>query len=76
VRVKAQRRPAVSASRFATVSVLWAALCLPATPAFAQDMPPDSSAAARAGAIAHAQKMRRLFPDVGGDAQATPAVIP
>jgi cytochrome c peroxidase len=34
------------------------------------------AAAARAGEIAHAQKMRRLFPDVGAGAQATPAVIP
>ena len=66
----------MSPSRFATVAVLWAALCLPTTPALAQDMPPDGFAAARAGAIAHAQKMRRLFPDVGGDTQATPAVIP
>src|SRR5215469_6461005 len=30
----------------------------------------------RASAIAHAQKMRRLFPDVGGDTQKTPAIIP
>jgi cytochrome c peroxidase len=66
----------MSPARFATVAVLWAALCLPTTPALAQDMPPDGFAAARAGAIAHAQKMRRLFPDVGGDTQATPAVIP
>jgi cytochrome c peroxidase len=44
--------------------------------ALAQSAQTDSSAAARAGAIAHAQKMRRLFPDIGGDAQATPPVIP
>ena len=30
----------------------------------------------RAGAIAHAQKMRRLFPDTGAGAQETPLVIP
>ena len=44
--------------------------------AVAQDLQADGSGAARAGAIAHAQKMRRLFPDVGGDTQATPPVIP
>jgi hypothetical protein len=32
-------------------------------------------AAARSGAIAHAQKMRRLFPDSGADVQPTPPVI-
>src|SRR5271170_1443974 len=66
----------MNASRFAAVAMLWAALCLPTTWAFAQAMPPDNSAAALAGAIAHAQKMRRLFPDIGGDTQATPPVIP
>jgi hypothetical protein len=35
-----------------------------------------NSAAARAGAIAHVQKMRRLFPDIAGDAQEKPPVIP
>jgi cytochrome c peroxidase len=44
--------------------------------AFAQSPQADSSAAARAGAIAHAQNMRRLFPDIGGDTQMTPPVIP
>ncbi len=44
--------------------------------AIAQNLPPASSAAARAGAIAHAQKMRRLFPEVEADTQATPPVIP
>ncbi len=44
--------------------------------AVAQNAQADSSAAARAGAITHAQKMRRLFPDIGGDTQATPPVIP
>jgi hypothetical protein len=45
-------------------------------PAVAQNVQADNSAAARAGAIAHAQKMRRLFPDIGRDTQATPFVIP
>jgi hypothetical protein len=51
---------------------------LAAAPEFAggQSLQGDSSAAARAGAVAHAQKMRRLFPDVDGDPQSTPAVIP
>jgi len=44
--------------------------------AIGQKLQPDDSAAARAGAIAHAQKMQRLFPDVGGDTQSTPPVIP
>jgi hypothetical protein len=39
-------------------------------------MQTDNSAAARAGAVAHAQKMRRLFPDIDGDTQATPPIIP
>jgi cytochrome c peroxidase len=33
-------------------------------------------AAARTGAIEHSQKMRRLFPDIGVETQATPPVIP
>ena len=44
--------------------------------AFGQDPQADDSAAARAGAIAHAQKMQRLFPDIDRDTQATPPVIP
>jgi cytochrome c peroxidase len=43
--------------------------------AVAQKVQADNGAAARAGAIAHAEKMRRLFPDVGTDAQVTPPVI-
>jgi cytochrome c peroxidase len=42
----------------------------------AQNLQTDNSAAARAGAVAHAQKMRRLFPDIDADTQATPPVIP
>ena len=44
--------------------------------AMAQNTQFDGGAAARAGAIAHAQKMAKLFPDVGGSAQKTPPVIP
>jgi len=44
--------------------------------AMAQNTQSDGGAAARAGAIAHAQKMLKLFPDVGGSAQKTPPVIP
>jgi hypothetical protein len=36
----------------------------------------DGSKAARIGAIEHAQKMRRLFPDVDAGSQATPSIIP
>src|ERR1700737_5664762 len=42
----------------------------------AQNMSSDGGAAARAGAIAHAQKMRRLFPDIDGDTQPAPPIIP
>jgi cytochrome c peroxidase len=44
--------------------------------AFGQSLQADNSAAARAGAIAHAQKMRRIFPDIRGDTQVTPPIIP
>jgi cytochrome c peroxidase len=44
--------------------------------AVAQNAQSDGAAAARAGEIAHAQKMQRLFPDIGAGAQATPPVIP
>jgi hypothetical protein len=44
--------------------------------AMAQNTQSDGGAAARAGAIAHAQKMLKLFPDVRGSAQKTPPVIP
>src|SRR5204863_8954123 len=44
--------------------------------AVAQSMPVDGSAAARAGAITLAQKMRWLFPDISPKTQATPPVIP
>jgi hypothetical protein len=42
----------------------------------AQNMSSDGAAAARAGAIAHAQKMRKLFPDIDAGAQVAPAIIP
>jgi hypothetical protein len=44
--------------------------------ALGQNAQTDGSAAVRAGAIAHAQKMRRLFPDIGAETQAKPPVIP
>jgi len=44
--------------------------------ALAQNAQSDGSAAARSGAIEHAQKMRRLFPDTGAENQTTPPVIP
>jgi cytochrome c peroxidase len=44
--------------------------------AVAQTTQPDGAAAARAGEIAHSQKMRKLFPDIGSDTQATPFIIP
>jgi hypothetical protein len=45
-------------------------------PAVGQSPQTDISSAARAGAIAHAQKMQRLFPDISGETQPTPAIIP
>ena len=70
-------RPKAPRAGSAVASLAVAAL-LTAAPelAVAQSLQTDSSAAARAGAIAHAQKMQRLFPDIGGDMQATPPVIP
>jgi hypothetical protein len=44
--------------------------------AVAQNIQADGSAAARAGAITHAQKMRWLFPDISPETQAPPSVIP
>ncbi len=44
--------------------------------AFAQNVQADKGAAWRTGAIAHAQKMRRLFPEDGAETQVTPPVIP
>jgi hypothetical protein len=44
--------------------------------AIAQNAHSDGAAAARAGEIAHAQKMRKLFPDTGAGTQPTPFVIP
>jgi cytochrome c peroxidase len=43
--------------------------------AFGQDPPADNSAATRAGAVAHLQKMQRLFPDFGGNTQSAPRFI-
>jgi cytochrome c peroxidase len=56
--------------------VLTALMAGVSTYAMAQNTQSDGGAAARAGAIAHAQKMLKLFPDVGGSAQKTPPVIP
>jgi hypothetical protein len=44
--------------------------------AIAQNAQSDSAAAARAGEVAHAQKMRKLFPDIAVGAQPAPFVIP
>jgi cytochrome c peroxidase len=56
--------------------VLTALMAGVSTYAMAQNTQSDRGAAARAGAIAHAQKMLKLFPDIGGSAQKTPPVIP
>src|SRR5215471_12299168 len=44
--------------------------------AIAENAQSNDGAAARAGAVAHAQKMAKLFPDAAGSSQTTPAVIP
>jgi hypothetical protein len=44
--------------------------------ALARNAQSDGAATARAGEIAHAQKMRKLFPDTGVGAQPTPFGIP
>ena len=44
--------------------------------AAAKDAPRNAAAAARAGAVDHAQKMRKLYPDAEAGAQTTPPVIP
>jgi hypothetical protein len=59
-----------------TVASLVVTALLAAAPelAIAQSLQTDGSAA-RAGAIAHAQKMRKLFPDIDAGVQVAPAVI-
>jgi hypothetical protein len=66
------------ARRSSAVAGLAVTALLAAAPerAGGQNLQSDNSATARAGAIAHAQKMRRLFPDIGGDTQPTPRIIP
>src|SRR5215813_5427220 len=44
--------------------------------AIAENAQSNDGAAARAGAVAHAQKMAKLFPDAAVGSQTTPAVIP
>lgn len=44
--------------------------------ALARGLQSNDSAAARVGAIEHAQKMRRLFPDIGAGIQRTPFIVP
>src|SRR5204863_1548143 len=67
---------AVPGQKVITRLALAALLAGTSGPAVAETGQSDGAAAARSGAIAHAQKMRRLFPDSGGDAQPTPPVIP
>ena len=62
------RRALRAARRSSAASGLLLTALLAAVPqsALGQDLQTDNTAAARAGAIAHVQKMRRLFPDIGG----------
>ena len=57
--------PATSFSAFLARLMLTTFLAGIPGHAVAQNAQSDGSAAARAGAIEHAQKMRRLFPDIG-----------
>jgi cytochrome c peroxidase len=72
------RDPGSPSRSSATMATLAVTALLSGAPglAVAQSLQTDGTAAARAGAIAHAQKMRRLFPDTGAGAQETPLVIP
>jgi hypothetical protein len=72
----ARRPPSIPFGPILATLTLTAALISSPGLGVAQSPKPDGAAAARSGAIEHAQKMRRLFPDIGSDAQATPAVIP
>ena len=61
-----------NAALLRAVSVALALIGLNATP----PAKADEAAAARAGEIAHLQKMRRLFPDAAAGVQPAPAIIP
>src|SRR5437868_3747152 len=65
-------RAALLARSAASLLSLIAALGLPATP----NAQADQSAAARSGAVEHALKMQRLFPDHDVASQAVPTFIP
>jgi cytochrome c peroxidase len=65
-------RAALLARSAASLLLLIAALGFPTVP----NVQADQSAAARSGAVEHAQKMRRLFPDDDVASQAVPTFIP
>ena len=77
VRRRASPQPKLRAARSNAILAGLAAMTLTAgAPALAQTAQCTTAAAARAGAVAHALKMLRLFPDVGGESQAAPFLIP
>lgn len=77
VRRRASPRPKLRAGPSNAILAGLAAMVLTAgAPALAQTAQSATGAAARAGAVAHALKMLRLFPDVGGESQAAPFLIP
>jgi hypothetical protein len=77
VRRRASPRPKLRAGPSNVILAGLAAMALTAgAPALAQTAQSATGAAARAGAVAHALKMLRLFPDVGGESQAAPFLIP
>jgi hypothetical protein len=57
-------------------AALLVGLAVAGAPAQAQVAGRDNARAARAGAVAHAQRMRQLFPDRNGSVQQAPPVIP
>ena len=65
----------ILSSPILTALMLAVLFASPPNSTFAQNRQSDIAAAARAGAVEHAQKMRRLFPDSSADEQATPSVI-
>ena len=74
--IEARREVAMPRQNLLARLILSALLAGASGLAVAQTAQPDGSAAARAGELAHAQKMRKLFPDIDVGTQAAPPVIP
>ena len=75
LRASLGRRAALAMSAIGLVLAAWLACAAAGAPAYAGESA-DNARAARAGAVAHAQRMGRLFPEPSGTAQQAPPVIP